>query len=431
MPQTHLLNIDTSPTRQAITQGRSLVAGGIFLFLASSSLIFAQTPSLDRLNEALAYEKKSELRSAQDTYESLLTDPTWGTAAHLGLARVLRWQYQHNTALIHYETVIAHPLATQGMRDEAHLGIAQIDAANMRLAIALQRLGKIDEKSAVFSQARQLQEQIFAQHPTRISVSYGQVRSKSGPVDDSLRLAISHQLDLRQSISLSHASNSLVQRSTQPNIALDFVKSQTQAIWRYQVPLDVAYRAQATIRQLSLGGSEASLRWDGSWPLRTAWRANASAEVLRSSAAVYTNTYANGSLGLSTKIHKNWQLGATLYSAETAEGHTNSWMANATYESGPLLAQWFMSRTVSTPQIVQTLVLRQRMDAGPTWRTELKHDANGNTWMVGLDIPWGKHMSSASVQASPFAKQWSAGFEYAWPNGFESNSPSASKPPLR
>lgn len=408
-------------------QGRALAAGGVFLLLALSSSIFAQTPSLDRLNEALAYEKKSELRSAQDVYQSLLSDSTWGAVAQLGLARVLRWQYQHDVALIHYEAVLAHPLATQGMRDEAHLGIAQIDAADMRLAVALQRLGKIDDKSAVSSQVKQLQEQIFAQNPTRISASYGQVRGKGGPVDDSLRLAISHRLNLRQSISLSHANNSLVQRSTNPNTALDFVKSQTQAIWRYQVPLGVAYGAQATIRQLSLGGSEASLRWDGSWPLRPSWRANASAEVLRSSA----NIYANGSLGLSTKVHKNWQLGATLYSAETTQGHTNSWMANATYESGPLLAQWFVSRTVGTPQVVQTLVLRQRLGAGPTWRTELKHDSNGNTLMFGLNIPWGKHMSSASVQTSPFAKQWSAGFEYAWPNGLESYSPSASKPPPR
>ncbi len=427
MPQARFLNIDACPRWKAITQGRALATAGFFFLLASSSCVLAQAPSLNRLNEALAYEKKSELRSAQEVYQSLLTDETWGVAAQLGLARVLRWQYQHDAALIHYEAVLAHPLATQGMRDEAHLGIAQIDAADMRLAIALQRLGKIDDKSAVSSQVKQLQEQIFAQNPTRISASYGQVRSKGGPVDDSLRLAISHQLDLRQSISLSHVSNSLVQRSTNPNTALDFVKNQTQAIWRYQVPLGVAYGAQATIRQLSLGGSEASLRWDGSWPLRPSWRANASAEVLKSSA----NTYANGSLGLSTKVHKNWQLGATLYAAETTQGHTNSWMANATYESGPLLAQWFVSRTVGMPQIVQTLVLRQRLDAGPTWRTELKHDANGNTLILGLDIPWGKHVGSASVQTSPFTKQWSAGFEYAWPNGLESNSQSASKPPLR
>jgi hypothetical protein len=73
--------------------------------------------------------------------------------------------------------------------------------------------------------------------------------------------------------------------------------------------------------------------------------------------------------------------------------------------------------------VSNTLIFRQRLSSGPTWRVEFKRDRNGNTAFLGLDIPWGKHVASAAIQTSPSAKQWTTGFDYAWPNGLEKAAP--------
>jgi hypothetical protein len=378
----------------------------------------AQTPTLERLKEALALERKTDLVGAQSIYQSLLTDADWAAAAQLSLARVQRWQSLHAQAITNYAAVLASPQATAGMRDEASLGLAHIDALEYRLPQAAKRLDSIPLQSAIANQVQDLRERLAATHPTRIGANYGQVHNKGGSTDNSWQLKLTHQIDMKNAMALSYSRNSLQQRTTQPDAALDFVKGQWQAAWRYQVPLGVAYSVEATHRQLSLGSSESNLRFQGSWPIAKDWRASASISQL--SAAGTDNTSA--SAGLSTKISKDWQLGANIYAAEATTGPLYSWMVNTTWEQGPWLAQWFVSRTLDDSPVTNVLVLRQRLSSGPTWRAEIKHDRNGNTAILGLDIPWGRHVTSASIQTSPFATQWSAGFDYAWPNGLEKTS---------
>lgn len=373
----------------------------------------AQTPTLERLKEALILERKPDLPAAQVIYESLLMDSDWGAAAQLSLARVQRWQYFHAQGQTNYLGVLANPQATTGMREEAILGLAQIDTLELRLQEADQRLAIIPQGSAVFNQARELRSRLTATHPTRIGGNYGQVHNKGGSTDASWQLKLTHQLDMRNAIELSYSRNSLQQRGSQPDAMLDFVKAQAQAKWRYQIPLGAAYSVEATNRMLSLGASETSLRMQGSWPIAKDWRASAGFQRVNNADASNSSGFA----GVGTNITKNWQVAGNLYAAEASGGMLYSWMLNTTWEHGPWLGQWFVSRTLDAPKVNHTFVVRQRVSGGPTWRAELRRDQVGNTAIIGLDIPWGKHVTSASVQSSPFANQWSVGFDYAWPNG--------------
>jgi hypothetical protein len=375
--------------------------------------VSAQTLTLERLKEALILERKPDLQAAQLIYESLLMDPDWGAAARLSLARVQRWQYLHPQAKTNYLGVLANTKATTGMREEAILGLAQIDTLELRLQEADQRLAIIPASSTVSDQARELRSRLTATHPTRIGGNYGQVHNKGGSTDNGWQLKLTHQLDMRNAFALSYSRNSLQQRGSQPDAMLDFVKEQAQATWRYQIPLDVAYSVEATNRMLSLGTSETSLRMQGSWPIAKDWRANAGFQRVNNSDASNSSGFA----GVGASITKNWQLAGNVYAAEASGGILYSWMFNTSWEQGPWLGQWFVSRTLDAPKVNHTFVVRQRVSGGPTWRTELRRDQHGNTAIIGLDIPWGKHVTSASVQSSPFANQWSVGFDYAWPNG--------------
>jgi hypothetical protein len=393
----------------------------LLVFLASATLqcALAQTPTLERLKEALRLEQTSDLAGAQAIYQTLLKDPDWAAAAHLSLARVLRWQGQHVQAMSYYQAVLVHTQATAGMREEATLGLAQIDALELRLSAAQDRLNSIASTSRLANQVQELAARINSTHPTRLGGSYGSVQNKGSSTDASWQLQLTHQLDMRNTLSVSYSRNSLQQRAVQPNAALDFIKGQTVLAWRYQEPLGAAYAFEATTRQLSLGSSETSFRAQGSWPLHIGasanWRGSAGLQQIQTN----IRTDANGFAALSTSLNKQWQLGGTVFAAETATGASYSWMLNTTWEQGPWLAQWFVSRTLDASPVGHTVVLRQRLTSGPTWRAELRHDRNGNTAILGLDIPWGRHNTSTSFQSSPFSTQWSVGFDYALPNGLE------------
>jgi hypothetical protein len=127
----------------------------------------------------------------------------------------------------------------------------------------------------------------------------------------------------------------------------------------------------------------------------------------------------NGAVGLNTKVSSSVQLGGTLFAGETNTGTLYSWMLNTTWEQGPWLAQWFVSRSLDSSPVSNALILRQRLSSGPTWRAELKRDRNGTTAFLGIDVPWDKHVTSMSIQNSPSATQWTTAFDYAWPNGLE------------
>lgn len=386
---------------------------------ASLQCALAQTPTLERLKEALRLEQASDLPAAQTIYQGLLNDPDWAAAATLSLARVLRWQGQHTSAMAYYQQVLIHGQATSGMREEATLGLAQIDALELRLTAAQDRLSSIAPGSPVAQQIRELAARIHATYPTRLGGSYGSIRNKGSSTDESWQLQLTHQLDMRNTMSVSHSRNSLQQRAIQPNTTLDFIKGQTQLTWRYQEPLGVVYAFEASTRRLNLGSSETSFRAQGSWPLRIGasanWRGSAGLQQIQTN----IRTDANGFAALSTSLNKQWQLGGTVFAAETAAGASYSWMLNTTWEQGPWLAQWFVSRTLDASPVGHTVVLRQRLTSGPTWRAELRHDRNGNTAILGLDIPWGRHNTSTSFQTSPAATQWAVGFDYALPNGLE------------
>jgi hypothetical protein len=389
-----------------------------YLALCVSNAAFGQTPTLDRLKEALVLERQSDLVAAEAIYQSLINDQDWAAAAHLSLGRVQRWQSKHTDAAANYQTVLGHPLATQGMKDEANLGLAQIDALEKRLMPSLERLQAIRSDSAIASQVSKLRAELEATHPTRIGASYGQVHNKGGATDSSWQLRLTHQLDMRQVVAVGYASNSLQQRSAQPDATLDFIKGQWSASWRYQQPLGIGYSVEVIHRQLNLGTDESSLRAHVSGPIAKNWGASASIQQVQAAGSSKTN----GSFGLSRKINNNLQLGGTLFAGATNTGTLYSWMLNTTWEQGPWLAQWFVSRSLDTSPVSHALILRQRLSSGPTWRAELKHDRNGNTAFLGLDIPWGKHVASAAVQTSPSATQWTTGFDYAWPNGLEKAS---------
>jgi hypothetical protein len=397
----------------AKTERITTILCGMVMVLCLHQPVQAQTPAIDQLKEALNQERSQNLPGAEVIYQRLLTDPDWGTAARLSLARVQRWQNENAAAITNYTGVLSSPQATQGMRDEANLGLSQIDAQEMRLAPAFERLNAIASTSPVADQVRELRARITNTHATRIGASYGQVHNKGGTTDASWQLKLTHQLDARNILALAYASNTLQQRATQPDAPLDFIKSQLQATWRYGIAGGAAYSLEFTRRELNLRSSETSLRGQGNWPIAKDWRATAGLQTVN---AQKNNTW-SGFAGLSTSIHRQWQLGGNLYAGETQTGTLYSWMLNTTYENGAWLAQWFVSRSLDNSPVNHALVVRQRLSAGPTWRAELRRDSNGNTAILGIDIPWGQHGISSAFQSNPFANQWSLGFDYAVPNG--------------
>jgi hypothetical protein len=408
LPRLFHSNAQPERTLQAATFGCLLVVAA-----SAWQSSFAQTPTLDQLQEALAEERKPNLQRAQAIYQRLLSDPDWGTAARLSLARVQRWQNLNPAASENYQRVLASAHATPGMRDEAHLGLASIDAQDMKLHQAFAWLDQIAPNSPVADQVRELRARINNTYPTRVGASYGQVHRKGGPVDASWQLKLTHQFDARHTAALAYSTNSLQQRASSPDAPLDFVKSQLSAVWRHHIPGAAAYSLEWTRRELNLGAHETSFRGQGNWPVSHAWRATAGLQTVNAS----QGNSSSGFAGLSTSRNKTWQLGGNLYAGETATGTLYSWMMNTTYESGPWLAQWFVSRSLDASPVNHTLVVRQRLAAGPTWRAELRRDRNGNTAMIGLDIPWGRHGTSTSIQSSALANQWSLGFDYALSNG--------------
>jgi hypothetical protein len=379
----------------------------------------AQTPTLDKLKDALAQERLANLPGAQAIYQALVNDSEWGVAAHLGLARVQRWQNLHELAISNYEVVLSSPQASQGMRDEANLGLSQIDAQEFRLKQAWDRLNVIGPNSPIADQVREMQARVESSHPTRFGANYGRVLSKGGSADTSWQIKVTHQLDFRNSLGLSYSSNSLQQRAITPDATLDFVKGQLQGSWRYGSAGGVTYSLELSLRQLKLGSREHSVRGQGNWPINKQWRANAGLQTVGVSGA----SSASGFAGLSTAVNKQLQLGGNVYAGETPGGTLYSGMANATYENGPWLAQYFVSRSRDTSSVNHTVILRQRLSSGVSWRTELRNERSGNTAIFGLDIPWGRHSASTSFQTSPGIRQWGLGFDYAVPNGLPPNNP--------
>ena len=271
--------------KPSIARAARAVAIGIFIPFAMSlcRLAFAQTPALDQLKEAVAQERKANLPGAQAIYQTLLDDGDWGIAARLSLARVQRWQNLNEQAISNYTVVLASAQATPGMRDEANLGLSHIDAQELRLQQAFQRLKDITPNSPIADQVRELRARVSNTYPTRVGASYGQVHNKGGPTDASWQLKLTHQLDSRNIVALTYSSNSLQQRATQPDAPLDFVKGQLQANWRYGVPGGAGYSLDLTHRELSLGSNETSLRAQGSWPISKTWRTAAGLQTVNAS----------------------------------------------------------------------------------------------------------------------------------------------------
>jgi hypothetical protein len=389
------------------------LAAATLLLLGLGSQAAAQTPTLDSLREGLALERKSDLPGAQAVYQRLLDDPDWGAAARLSLSRVQRWQYLHTEAEANYLAVLRHPQANAGMKDEANVGLAQIYKAEMRLREAQRQLLAVSDQSAIASQVKQLQAEIEAISQTRLGGSYGQIRGSSGTKDASWQLKLTHQIDMRNTVSLGYASNSLQQRAAQPDASLDFVKGQWQASWRRQVPLGPGVGLELVHRQLNLSANETSLRAQASWPLTSRIGVSAAVQGVQAMNALAWN----GSLGISNRLTSGLQLGATVFAAESNPGTLYSWMLNTTWEQGPWLAQWFVSRSLDDSPVANTLVVRQRLQSGHSWRAQLKRDRNGTSSFVGLDIPLGKHWLSTSLTHYPNARQWTAGFDSGLPNG--------------
>jgi hypothetical protein len=385
-------------------------------------LAAAQTPTLDSLKEALTLERKPDLPAAQVIYQSLVADPDWGAAARLSLARLQRWQYQHKDAEANYLLVLLHPQATAGMKDEANIGLAHIYKADMRLREAQLQLAAVPPQSAIYAQVEKLREEVAATTPTRIGGSFGQTRGTGGTNDASWQLKLTHQIDMKNVVSVGYAANSLQQRSTQPDAALDFVKGQLQASWRRQVPLGSAYGLEVVHRQLNLGSNETSVRAQGSWPLSKDVRLSAAVQHVDAAAS---KTW-NGSLGVSTRLTPHLALGTTLFAAESNPSTLYSWMVNTTWEQGPWLGQWFVSRSLDDSPVANTLILRQRLQSGHAWRAQFKRDRNGNSSFFGLDIPWGKQWVSTAWTTYPGVRQWTAGFDAGLPNGV---SPAATASP--
>ncbi len=410
-----LTAIRSRAIRQSIahmTRGDTYRYSAIVITVFLMSSVQAQTPTLERLKEALALERQSDLPAAEGIYRSLVNDPDWAAAARLSLARVQRWQSIHAEAVANYEAVLNHPQATAGMRDEANVGLAQIDALEMRLVQALRRLDRIASTSSISEQINQIRAKVIATTPTRLGASYGEIHNKDGSTDSSWQLRLTHQLDMRNTIAGAYSSNSLQQRSTQPDAALDFVKGQWLATWSHRVPLGPSYKLDLTHRRLNVGSQEISLRAQAAWPLGKSWGGTVSFQ--RDVGAASSTS--SGSLGISTKASQNTQIGATVFAGETPTGTLYSWMLNSTWERGPWLAQWFIARSLDHSPVSNTIVMRERLSSGPTWRVEIKKDRNGNSAFLGLDVPWGPHVVSASVNRYPAATQWTTGFDYAWPN---------------
>lgn len=339
------------------------------------------------LELAVTHEWSGRLDLAQGVYREYLRLRPDHAGAHLGLARVLRWQRRHEEAPVHYQHSLQSPDATEGMKKEAQLGLIQIDRLDMRLAEARARLDPLLARYPDDSAVRQEDEALSGSVRHTLGLAVGQRTGAAGE-STSVSAEWGTRINADVALKVGVARNMLIK----PTLPTDAPVNGEQAVSYAEigsfVPLGRALRARAEYRSIPRQSDEYLLLGEWSDALNPDWRANAGLTVAGPLASA--STTASG--GFSRSLGNGLNAGLTAFvTSSPSLSNQVTWLARAGWERNGTLAQVFVSRATDQVGYKYTAMLRWPVAPGYQLRFQLGRDAvNDLTSMAfGLDITLG------------------------------------------
>lgn len=334
------------------------------------------------LELAVCYEWSGDLREARQVYQQTLRISPQNPGATLGYARVLRWQYEWDAAGEQYQRLLASPDATDAMRKEARLGLAQTDRMAMRLNDAKLKLENILKADPGQSEAQRELEEVLAMTPEHLVLQAGH---RQGPDGTGLVLLAEWS---RKSDSLTQLKIGATRNSIQtPTIATDI-----------DIPVieQVLYAEQSrSIPQGQFLGWRIQYQWPegqathysvrGSWSdvLASRWRAGLDATV--TGPDVFTRQVF--APHVSYNPAPGWGLGLTyFYASGGPNPPVNTIMGRIGWEARGTIAQLFASRDSGQSEFKFTGVLQMPISGSYMLRLQATRDAVLNTTSAQISV---------------------------------------------
>ncbi len=366
------------------------------------------------LELAAAYEWAENLVMAESVYRGYLKSQPSNTSANLGLARVLRWRWQFEEALLLYKQVLASIDVSVGMRVEADLGIAQIDRLEFRLPQARDRLEGILAQYPLDTQALEEINQVNASFAQRLNLLAGQSK---GPTSATILLSAEWSLkqNARTMLKLGASRNS----SSSQALITESISNEIQNFLYIEqssfASKSLYWRWRAEYRHRSAVGNGYQLQGDWSDQVASLSRANAGLTLTRPSAQMRRTVHG----GLSYAFAPSWDAGVTGFLSTGGEASAQkNLLARLGWEQGRTLAQVFVSRELGQTTYKQTALVSIPVGKYQL-RTQLQHDGKShtNSWLLALRIPF-DNGSSIQLQrdAEGSNKAWSVAADIAIPN---------------
>lgn len=337
------------------------------------------------LELAVTYEWAGRLEDAEALYRNLLKTQTKNLGANLGLARVLRWRWQFEEALLYYERTLLLEELFPAARVEAELGIAQINRLQMRLGkahIHLQEALRLDPLNA---QALDELKQLEASSKHRLLLLAGNREGSAGS-SAVLRAEWLLQQDAKTVWRFGAGRNT----GAQQTLVTDMPNNDRQNVFfveqTYAIPQALALQWRGEYRDRIGQANEYQLQATWSDQLNKQWRVNAGV-ILVGPSSFKSHTLLTG---LSRRFGQDWEAGLTGYvSNENDLATKKTWLARLQWEREGILAQAFVSRELGQAAYKQTFLVNWPFNQ--TYRLRLQATRDGvskvNSWFVGIDIP--------------------------------------------
>ncbi|MBX7229004.1 MAG: hypothetical protein K1X48_05310 [Burkholderiaceae bacterium] len=345
------------------------------------------------LELAVTYEWAGRLGDAQALYENLLKTHTKNLGATLGLARVLRWRWQFEQALLYYERTLLLEQLPLAARVEAELGIAQINRLQMRLDQAHTQLQEVLRLDPLNSQALDELKQLEATSKHRLLLLAG---NREGSAGSSLVLRAEWllQQDAKTLWRFGAGRNTGAQQALVTDMPNNDRQNVVFVEQTYAIPQALTLQWRGEYRNRIGQANEYQLQGTGSDQVNERWRVNAGFIVAGSSSFKSQTLLA----GLSARFAQYWDAGLTGYvSNENDLATKKTWLARLQWEREGVLAQAFVSRELGQAAYKQTFLVNWPFHQNYRLRLQATRDgvSKVNSWFVGVDIPIG---SRASVQ---------------------------------
>lgn len=336
------------------------------------------------LELAVTFEWSGALLKAEDIYRELLKRQPNNAAANLSLARVLRWRWQFEEALYRYEKLLALGDASDGMRTEAELGVAQIERAEMRLMSAQRRLQRILSIDPLQADAQRELELLAATEQHRLNL---EIARRTSSVHDTT--TFSAQWTLLQSARTTLRIGAARTATTQQPIATDTIVNEiANIVYAEQsafTPGSLAWRWRAELRDRPSQQSGYLVIAEASDAVSPAIRANVALRI--DGPTELTRRTISGGLGYA--FSRSLDSGLTLFVSDGGSKTSETTLvARLGWSQERVSAQAFSSRTLGQSGSKHTVLVNVPVGQYQL-RSQFQRDAAAktNAWFVALNVP--------------------------------------------